>query len=133
MGNFRGRKLSRNGENTIFTEKTFADCSLCHTKGHHAPNYTEKTFAYSHKTVKFAKFSPSKVFRCTVYGPSLRQPKESRVNSPCMLNIPAFQLVLPSHAATSTFCDYPGFNSGLGTFCPHTLYHELDYSQLCSG
>ena len=27
-GNFRGRKLSRIGENTIFAEKTFADCSL---------------------------------------------------------------------------------------------------------
>ena len=26
--NFRRRKLSRIGENTIFAEKTFADCSL---------------------------------------------------------------------------------------------------------
>ena len=28
-GNFQGRKLSRIGENTIFADITFADCSLC--------------------------------------------------------------------------------------------------------
>ena len=28
VGNFRGRKLAQIGENTIFAEKTFADCSL---------------------------------------------------------------------------------------------------------
>ena len=28
---------------------------FCHTKGHYAPNFVEKKFAYSHKTVKFVK------------------------------------------------------------------------------
>ena len=35
---------------------------FCSTKGRHAPNFAKKTFAYSHKTAKFAK-----VFRYTVY------------------------------------------------------------------
>ena len=30
---------------------------FCHTKGRHASSFMEKTFAYSHKTVKFAKVS----------------------------------------------------------------------------
>ena len=28
---------------------------FCHAKGHHIPNFAEKTFAYSHKTAKFTK------------------------------------------------------------------------------
>ena len=42
-------------KNTIFAEKTFADCSLCCVKERHGPNFVEKTFANSHKIVKFAK------------------------------------------------------------------------------
>ena len=42
VGNFRGRKLSRIAR-------------FCCAKGRHTPNFTEKTFAYSHKTAKFAK------------------------------------------------------------------------------
>ena len=41
-GNFRGRKLSRIAR-------------FCRTKGCHDPNFTKKTFVYSHKTAKFAK------------------------------------------------------------------------------
>ena len=55
VGNFRGRKLSRIGENTIFAEKTFADCSLLQRQKMPRPNFAEKTFAYSHKTAKFTK------------------------------------------------------------------------------
>ena len=47
---------------------------FCRAKGRHAPNFTEKTFVYSHKTVKFAKvFSLKKfstiwyLFSCTQY------------------------------------------------------------------
>ena len=40
---------------TICAEKTFADYSFCLAKGCHAPNFAEKTFVYSHNTVKFAK------------------------------------------------------------------------------
>ena len=42
-------------KNTIFAEKTFADCSLAVPKDTTPPNFTEKMFADSHKTVKFAK------------------------------------------------------------------------------
>ena len=54
-GNFRGRKLSRIGGNSIFAEKLLRIARFCSAKGRHAPNFAEKTFAYSHKTVKFAK------------------------------------------------------------------------------
>ena len=76
VGTFERENFHELVKNTIFTEKTFADCSLllhqrtphpkfhrklsriahfCCTKGCHTPNFTEKTFANSHKTVKFAK------------------------------------------------------------------------------
>ena len=55
VGNFRGRKLSRIGENTIFAEKTFAGCSLLQHQRCHAPNFVEKTFANSYKIAKFTK------------------------------------------------------------------------------
>ena len=41
VGNFRGRKLLQIAR-------------FCRAEGRHTPNFTEKTFAYSHKTVKFA-------------------------------------------------------------------------------
>ena len=53
VGNFRGRKLSRIGENTIFAEKTFADCSLLQCQRTPHPNFAEKTFTFSHETAKF--------------------------------------------------------------------------------
>ena len=59
-GNFRGRKLSRIGENTIFAEKTFADCSLLQRQRTPPPKFRGEK--YTHKT---AKFAPSKVFRGT--------------------------------------------------------------------
>ena len=49
------------GENVcefvIFAEKLLRIVRFCcaTTKGCHAPNFTEKTFAYSHKTAKFMK------------------------------------------------------------------------------
>ena len=42
-------------KNTIFAEKTFADCSLLQPKVATPPNFAEKTFANSHKIAKFAK------------------------------------------------------------------------------
>ena len=54
-GNFRGRKLSRIGENMIFAEKLSRIAHFCHAEGRHVPNFAEKTFACSHKTAKFAK------------------------------------------------------------------------------
>ena len=70
-GNFRGRKLSRIGENTIFAEKTFPLLACA------APIFAEKNSrANSHKTAKFArKFSPSKVFRYIYGNPSLVRKK----------------------------------------------------------
>ena len=35
---------------------------FCHAKGHHPPNFAEKTSVNSHKITKFAKVSPSKSF-----------------------------------------------------------------------
>ena len=42
-------------KNTIFAEKTFADCSLLLRQKATLPNFAEKTFKNSHKTVKFMK------------------------------------------------------------------------------
>ena len=85
-----GQELPYSGK--LSREKTFADwqkirfsrrklswiACLCRAKECHAPNFTEKTFANSHKTTKFAKvfslesfplyssFSPADV-RCSLF------------------------------------------------------------------
>ena len=43
-GNFQGRKLSRIGENTIFAEKTFADCSLLPCQRTPRPKFCGENF-----------------------------------------------------------------------------------------
>ena len=43
-------------ENMIFREKTFADCSLVWPTNATLPNFTEKTFANSHKNFKVFLF-----------------------------------------------------------------------------
>ena len=64
VGNFQGRKLSRIGEKYDFRGENFHRLLTCATpKDATLPNFTEKTFANSHKTAKFAKPSPSKVSR----------------------------------------------------------------------
>ena len=60
-GNFRWRNFCE-----LVKIRFLRIARFCSTKGRHAPNFAEKTFAYSHKTAKFAKFSPSKVFCYTV-------------------------------------------------------------------
>ena len=57
VGNFR-----KFVKNTIFTEKTFADCSLLLRQKSHTPNFAEKTFTNSHKTAKFANVFSLKSF-----------------------------------------------------------------------
>ena len=55
-GNFRGRKLSRIGEKYDFRGENFRGLLACVAlKDAAPPNFAEKTFANSHKTVKFAK------------------------------------------------------------------------------
>ena len=46
-------------------EKTFANYSLVPPKDDTPPNFAENTFVNSHKTLKFVKFSSSKVSHCT--------------------------------------------------------------------
>ena len=59
VGNFCGRKLS---EHKIFTEKTFADCSLVLLpKDATAPNFREIFSQIVIKPQNLQKFSPSKV------------------------------------------------------------------------
>ena len=53
--NFRGRKLSRFGEKYDFRGENFRGLLFCLTNGRHTPNFAEKTFTYSHNTMKFAK------------------------------------------------------------------------------
>ena len=53
--NFCGRKLSQIGDYKIFTEKTFADCSLVPPKDVTPQNFAEITFTNSHKTLKFVQ------------------------------------------------------------------------------
>ena len=52
---FAGENFRELVENTIFTEKTFMDCLLVPPKDATPLNFTEKTFAISHKTSKFVK------------------------------------------------------------------------------
>ena len=61
-GNFCGRQLLWIGGKTFVLRNTRWCCQimLC------LPNFVEKTFANSHKTLKFAKVFPSKVSRYTV-------------------------------------------------------------------
>ena len=54
-GTFAGENFHELVESTIFTEKTFTDCSLVLPKDAMPLNFTEKTFAISHKTSKFVK------------------------------------------------------------------------------
>ena len=62
VGNFQGELFRELVKNTIFTEKTFTDCSLLpRQKIPHPKISWRKTFANSRKTAKFVK-----VFRCTV-------------------------------------------------------------------
>ena len=66
-GNFQGRKLSRIGEKYNFHRENFRGLlAFAVPKDAMPPNFVEKTFVNSHKTVKFVKFSPSKVFCYTV-------------------------------------------------------------------
>ena len=67
-GNFRGRKLLQIGEK-IFTEKTFADCSLVPPKDAMPPNLAKTTFVNSYKTSNFAKVFSLESF--PLYGTSL--------------------------------------------------------------
>ena len=54
--NFWGRKLSQIGEKYNFRTEDFHGFLTCATpKDTMPPNFTEKTFVNSHKTVKFAK------------------------------------------------------------------------------
>ena len=65
--NFQGRKLLRIGENTIFAEKTFADCSLLLCQRIPCPPILwRKLSRIAKKPQNSRKFSPSKVFRYTV-------------------------------------------------------------------
>ena len=60
----RGRKAVEKN-----VEKTFADCSLVLQKDATVPNFVEKAFAISHKTLKFAKVFSLKSF--LLYGTAL--------------------------------------------------------------
>ena len=55
--NFGGRKLGQLKKNTIFTEKTHAECSLLPRQGSHAPKFCGKNFTKSHKTTNLWKLA----------------------------------------------------------------------------
>ena len=62
------------GEKYNFRGENFADCSLCCVKECHVPNFVEKTFANSHKIMKFAKVFSLESFPLygkTTFTPSL--------------------------------------------------------------
>ena len=48
---FEGENFRKFVKNTIYAEKTLADCS----QEHHTPNFMEKTFTNSYKPTKFVK------------------------------------------------------------------------------
>ena len=53
--NLREKTLANWPENTIFAEKTFADCLPVLPTNAMLPNFVKKTFMNSHKTSKFTK------------------------------------------------------------------------------
>ena len=92
----------------IFTEKTSRIAHFCHAKGRHAPNFAEKTFAYTLKTAKFAKVFSLKSF--PLYGRQLLRMCSSKVVAACIFNeLQAVCLFLASDGA-STCADH--FTSG---------------------
>ena len=67
-GNFEGENFRELVKNTIFTEKTFTDCSLLPRRKTASPqNFAEKLSQIATKLWNSQKFFPSKVFRYTVY------------------------------------------------------------------
>ena len=58
----REKTFARIGGNTIFAEKTCADCSLLQRQRTSRPKFRGENFAYSHKTAKFAKVFPLESF-----------------------------------------------------------------------
>ena len=67
VGNFRGRKHLQSGENMIFAEKTFADCSLLLGQRMPCPQISwRKLSRIAIKPWNSWKFSLSKVSRYTV-------------------------------------------------------------------
>ena len=68
VGSFRGRKLSWIGEKYDFRRENFHGLLACATpKDAMPPNFAEKTFANSYKTVKFAKVFPLESFLLIQY------------------------------------------------------------------
>ena len=66
-GNFRVKKLLQIGENTIFAEKTFVDCSLLSCRRTTTPQISRRKLSrIATKLRNLRKFSPSKVFRYKV-------------------------------------------------------------------
>jgi len=64
---FEGEKFRGLVKNTIFAEKTFADCArLCRAKGHHASKFRGETIANSHKPQNLRTFSSTRVSSYTV-------------------------------------------------------------------
>ena len=66
-GNFRGENFRELVKIRFSRRKLSQIARFCLAEGRHAPNFAEKTFAYSHNPRNPRKFSPSKVFRYTVY------------------------------------------------------------------
>ena len=85
VGNFQWKKLSQSGENTIFAEKTYADCSFFAAPKDATPQISQrKLLRIATKPWNSWKFSPSKVLRYTVFDP-LQSLKLSSVDSTTLL------------------------------------------------
>ena len=54
-GNFRWRNFCKLVKIQFLQRKLSWIAHFCSAEGRHAPNFVEKTFAYSHKTAKFVK------------------------------------------------------------------------------
>ena len=59
---FEGENFHELLKNTIFAEKLSQIAHFWCTEGRHTPNFAEKTFAYSRKTIKFAKVFSLEIF-----------------------------------------------------------------------
>ena len=87
----------------MFEEKTLAHCLLVSPKVATPPNFQEKTFANSHKTLKFVKFSSLKVSRYTLYArlsmpgkPGCSKTMEEAASSNSTLMLYQQQLLAPA-------------------------------------
>ena len=141
-GNFRGRKLSRIGENTIFAKKNFVDCLLLSCRRTPRTKFCGKLSRIATKLRNLRMFFPSRVFRYMVTEVWRSDfPLQFMAYKPLQLTStktvtnrwaprPDCHTVVVTWRNTATWRERIRWGSW---FSPDTLEHRLQYQRLWSG